>query len=182
MSLIRRHTEQMRPPRALWVPFELGRPFGAPDDADFQRRVLLATLRLLEAEAGPVLADFPDEAPEGGMVEGWACPIPLVGAIGAAETPAARLAVEIRRLRPWHDAAVARRGRTTVGASALAMADAGGYMAGFLDGRAPDSPRPEVAPAALLKTVLEDLKAYYLEAIAAQPGGRGGSAQLADWF
>ena len=39
ISLIREHSEAMKPPRALWVPFELGRPLGAPSDAAFQRRV-----------------------------------------------------------------------------------------------------------------------------------------------
>ncbi len=181
VSLIRLHTETMRAPRALWVPFELGRPLGAPDDAAFQRRVLLDTLRLLEAASGPVLVDFPDEAPAGGMVEGWACPIQLAGTADA-DTPAGRLAAEIRRLHPWYDEAVARRGRTTVGAGGLAMADAGAFMAAFLDGGVPESPLEGVAPAALLKTVLEDLKAFYLEAIAAQPGGAAGAGQLADWF
>lgn len=59
ISLIREHTTTMRPPRALWVPFPLGRPFGAPDDPALQRRTLLAALKLLEADAGPVLDDFP---------------------------------------------------------------------------------------------------------------------------
>ena len=172
----------MRPPRALWVPFELGRPLGTPDDANFQRRVLLAALSLLEAEAGPVLEDFPEDAPEGGMVEGWACPIPFPADGAGEDTPVARLAAEIRRLRPWHDAALARRGRSTVGASELDMADAGRFMAGFLGGAVPASPRPDLAPPAMLKTVLEDLKAYYLEAVSAQPGGDGSSARLADWF
>src|SRR5205823_3350745 len=57
-------TENTKPPRALWVPFELGRPFGPPSDAAFQRRVILAALGLLEREGGPVLlADFPDDDP-----------------------------------------------------------------------------------------------------------------------
>ncbi len=64
ISLIREHTEKIHPPRALWVPFELGRPLGAPEDPVFQRRVLLAALNLLNAVKGPVLEDFPDEAPE----------------------------------------------------------------------------------------------------------------------
>ena len=42
ISLIRVHTEKIRPPRALWVPFELGRPLGTPDEPDFQTRVLRA--------------------------------------------------------------------------------------------------------------------------------------------
>ena len=40
ISLIREQTAAIKPPRALWVPFMLGRPFGAPNDPDFQRRVL----------------------------------------------------------------------------------------------------------------------------------------------
>ncbi len=61
ISLIREHTEFIRPPRALWVPFELGRPLGAPDNPELQRRILLSALELLEASEGPVLVDFPDE-------------------------------------------------------------------------------------------------------------------------
>ena len=48
ISLVRKHSEEMKPPRALAVPFELGRPFGAPNEPDFQRRVLRAVLDLLE--------------------------------------------------------------------------------------------------------------------------------------
>ena len=45
------------------MPFELGRPLGVLGDAAFQTRVLRAALQLLEALSGPVLADFPDDAP-----------------------------------------------------------------------------------------------------------------------
>jgi hypothetical protein len=38
ISLIRLHTEKVRRPRALWVPFELGRPLGAPRNEAFGRR------------------------------------------------------------------------------------------------------------------------------------------------
>ncbi len=31
ISLVREHTEVVRPPRALWVTFELGRPLGRPE-------------------------------------------------------------------------------------------------------------------------------------------------------
>lgn len=63
ISLIREHTESIRPPRALWVPFELGRPLGRPGDAGFQLDVLRAALILLESPTGPVLRDYPGEAP-----------------------------------------------------------------------------------------------------------------------
>ena len=62
ISLIRPQTENTKPPRALWVPFELGRPFGPPSDPTFQKRVILAALRLLERVRGPVIIeDFPDD-------------------------------------------------------------------------------------------------------------------------
>jgi hypothetical protein len=64
ISLIRPQTENTKPPRALWVPFELGRPFGPPSDAAFQKRVILAALGMLERDNGPVIIeDFPDDDP-----------------------------------------------------------------------------------------------------------------------
>ena len=36
ISLIREQSEAVRPPRALWVPFALGRPLGSAADPDFQ--------------------------------------------------------------------------------------------------------------------------------------------------
>ena len=69
ISLVREHTAVMKPPRALWVPFELGRPLGEPGDAAFQRRVLMAALDLLDAAPDPVLVDFPDDAPSAADVD-----------------------------------------------------------------------------------------------------------------
>jgi len=36
ISLVRAQTEKVNPPRALWVPFALGRPLGSADDPEFQ--------------------------------------------------------------------------------------------------------------------------------------------------
>jgi len=72
ISLIRPQTENTKPPRALWVPFELGRPFGPPSDPTFQKRVILAALRLLERESGPVIIeDFPDDDPRATPDPAW---------------------------------------------------------------------------------------------------------------
>jgi len=61
ISLIRPQTENTKPPRALWVPFELGRPFGPPNDPEFQKRVVRTALQMLELEHGPVvIEDFPE--------------------------------------------------------------------------------------------------------------------------
>ena len=59
ISLIRPQTEKTKPPRALWVPFELGRPMGAPNDPEFQKKVLRAALGLLDRDGGPVFGTVP---------------------------------------------------------------------------------------------------------------------------
>ncbi len=60
LSLLRRVTERVRPPRALFVPFAHGYPLDRPHDATRQHAVIEAALALLEGPetAGPVLDDF----------------------------------------------------------------------------------------------------------------------------
>jgi hypothetical protein len=183
ISLIREHTETIRPPRALWVPFEMGRPLGAPNDSALQRRVLLAALRLLEAESGPVLSDCEEEAPGAADMEGWACPIDLgptaeAGDVGEAE---AAIAKEIALLRPWHDLAVAERGRTSVGTAGLELDVLAPFIVSFLDGPPPANPRPDMPLSETLRLACEDLKAFHMEAATAQPG-RSTGPELENWF
>jgi hypothetical protein len=118
----------MKPPRALWVPFELGRPIGAPNNPDFQTKVLKALLKTLDAKSGPVLADFDEDAPlstadTGEEQEAWACPIelqaPPLQTEGDAAAMEQALLHEIRQLRPWYELSVEQRGRTTVGVGPL---------------------------------------------------------------
>ncbi|MFZ1491711.1 MAG: selenoprotein B, partial [Ilumatobacteraceae bacterium] len=52
--------ERMRPPRALYCDFPLGRPLGKPGDATFQLDVLAEAFALLDAPSGPALADYPE--------------------------------------------------------------------------------------------------------------------------
>jgi hypothetical protein len=56
---VRSVAERMRPPRALYCEFPLGRPLGVPNDADFQHDVLRRAFALLGAPAGPVLETHP---------------------------------------------------------------------------------------------------------------------------
>ncbi len=183
ISLIREHTERIRPPRALWVPFDLGRPFGVPHDAAFQMRVLEAALRGLEAESGPVLVDFPDDAPdERGESEAWACPLPLPApapAEGDADKLREAFAREFAQLLPWYALARQRRKRTTVGLSGLPPEQIGPFVARFLDEPLPASPRDDLALGAIFKLAVEDLKALYAEAVTAQPAG---PTEIARWF
>ncbi len=164
---MREHTETVRPPRALWVTFELGRPIGIPDDAPFQRRVVKAALDLLVRTDGPLIADYPEHTPEVADFEGWACPINL------APAEADSLAAEIDRLATWYDRAVAAQGRTTVGVSGLDMAAAGALVTEALTGALPE--------AQALKQATDDLRAYYLEAASAFPEP-GSAAARKKWL
>jgi len=183
ISLIRPQTENTRPPRALWVPFELGRPFGPPSDPAFQRRVLLTALRLLERSDGPVLLeDFPDDDPRRQPDPRWEPPaIPGGSGDGSREALASGLTAEARALGDAHRRWVAQHGRTTVGVSGLEMADAAEYVAAWLRGENADSPREGFSAPLLLRFAVDDLKAYALEAAAAG-SAKPASKQLGDWL
>jgi hypothetical protein len=179
ISLIRLHTEKIRPPRALWVPFELGRPLGVPDDAAFQTRVLRSLLALFSEAQGPVLADYPEEAPKaasGDDLSGMACPLRLDAPNAGEETLELAVLREIRELQPWYDLACERRQRTTFGVAGLPVEEVARVLCSWL-AETPPGPSPE----AMLKLAAEDLKAFYFEAAAGQPQPIG-SRQLADWF
>ena len=106
----------MKPPRALWVPFYLGRPFGVPDDPDFQRNVLRAALDLLPTLTEHGIVDYPVEAPDDSFSHTWACPVSFEAS--DADSLGARLRGEAQRLAPWWRETHRARGRTLVGASA----------------------------------------------------------------
>ena len=54
-------------------------------------------------------------------------------------------------------------------------------LIGWHDGGAPPGPRPDLTPPQFLKLAVEDLKAFYFESAAAQPGSMTGR-QAAGWF
>ncbi len=181
ISLVREHTAAIGPPRALWVPFPLGRPLGAPGDAAFQRRVLLAAFGLLSQPEGPVLEDFAEEAPEvaAGDGEPWACPIALQPTSTGTPLADAFLA-EMAEMLPWYERVAAKQG-TTVGASGLAPEDCAKFLAACLGG-ASESPNDR-SFAEITRAIAEDVKALYFEAAAEQPATRRASAEeLLDWF
>jgi hypothetical protein len=183
ISLIRPQTENTRAPRALWVPFELGRPFGPPSDPAFQKRVILAAFRLVERESGPVIIeDFSDDDPRAQPDSHWLPPFDH-GAVADVFTEmiASELESEIALLRGAHDRWVTARGRSTIGLSGLPIRDCGRLVAGQLRGEALRSSREGFSPPLLLRFAVDDLKAYYLEAGAAGAAAPS-SRQLGDWF
>ena len=189
ISLVREHTVGMRPSRALWVPFELGRPFGAPDNAIFQNRVLKAVLALLEREDGPViLEDFPDDAPSYNTAsdsdqDGMACPWrPPKLPTSADAKPRAILRAEMAQLAPWYGVARQARGRSTGGISGLKIGEVADFLSDFLEGKHEAPISDEHSLGQFLRCAVEDLRSWYLEAAGARPGIVSSSNELAGWF
>jgi len=179
ISLIREHTEAIHPPRALWVPFILGRPFGVPNDTAFQEGVLLAVLRLLEEPSGPVLVDYPEDAPvSADDVGAQVCPVSFSGVVD--DDLGASLTREVEELMPWYDLARSRRGRTTVGLSGIKIEDAARMLGSFLKENT-IAVFGGMSAGATLKLICEDIRAYYYEAAAAQPGTPD-AAGIQYWF
>jgi hypothetical protein len=183
ISLIREQTAAIKPPRALWVPFMLGRPFGAPNEPAFQRRVLLSLLSLFERPSGPVLEDFPEDAPasESDADSGFACPVSFARAAGDEGDLAGAMQREIAQLAPWYDLAKKRRGRTSFGISGVSIEEAAHYAASFLSGNGRGSPAPGPSPGVALKRACDDIKTYHYEAVAAQPDNLSAKA-IDNWF
>ena len=183
---MRENTEQIRPPRALWVPFPLGRPFGAPHDPGFQREVVRAALALLERGDGPViLEDFPKDAPgqyDEADMEGMVCPVRLPR---PDQTGQSAIIIDIQRemaqLAPWRERFLAANGRTIVGISGMAIDEAVAFLGAVLEtGRIDRVDDGDLGMA--VRNATEDLRNWYVEAASARPGGAASAEQLADWF
>lgn len=183
ISLIREHTAAIRPPRALWVPFILGRPLGVPDDPAFQSRVLSAALKLFDRAEGPVLEDYLEEAPpveaEQAM-SGMACPIDFSREPAHASLQDQVLS-EVSQLRSWYDIALSRRGRTTYGLSNQPPDELVRQLALWSGASEAHVSAAPSMTANALRLACEDIKTYYFEARAAQPGSPSGE-QVQTWF
>lgn len=166
----------MRLPRFLWVPFELGRPFGAPHDPDFQRRVLLDALALFERSDGPVvLADFPDDAPDTEDHDiPWACPVSYVRPAADEPEPLSAVRTEIAQLTPWAELAVA-----PVPNSDLSLDEMIERLATISEGGESGAGGPVDVEA--IRLMADDLRTWYLHAVARQPG-QASSHDRNTWF
>ena len=176
IGLVRLHCEIMRPPRALWVPHELGRPLGPPYNPTLQRATLKAALDLLVVDGSrSLITDFDREAPP---EEAWQCPFETEPVVRQPVDPieAGRLLqAEFRRVIPWHQRAKLRLGRTTVGLAGLAEEAIGDHIAAahiaVASGKdLPASPIRGLHRMQALRFAVDDLKACYMEAAVADGG------------
>jgi hypothetical protein len=181
VSLVREHTEKVLPPRALFVPFPFGMPFGRPNEPDIQHRILRATLDLLNEPSGPVLRDFPDEetVPDEPSAPIQASAVPL-----SEQRP--DVAMETTQMRRYHEQWVERTGRTSVGLTGIPPARFRGvvrFLEAFVAGEDADmKERPSGMPMhVFIRICVDDLKAMYYEArMIMRPNDTG--AGIANWF
>jgi hypothetical protein len=183
ISLVREHTEKLKPPRALFVPFPFGHALGRPNDPALQHRVLRAALDLLAEPAGPLLRDFPDDAEPGDQP-----PAPRqASAITPATTVGADPVAEVRELRDRHAQWLAKSGgRTAFGLSGVSAArfdDVVRFLQQFADGGDADmAQRPADVPLpAFIRWGADDLKTLAFEGyMAGTPDANGD--EIARWF
>ena len=168
VGFVREHIEAIKPPRALWLNFPMGRPFGKPNDPEYQIKVIRAAFSLFNVASGPVLHDFPEVIPVKNGRMGYALPVELVmkkSQIGDIDIMLQEVKKEIDNMKSDYNKALANRGRTTVGASQMKINEFADYIATFVKGNIPQSPRKGLGSVPQLKLVVEDLQAYYTETI-----------------
>ena len=193
VSLIREHSAGMAVPRALWVPFPFGRPLGMADQPELQRGILRKSLQLLNSAGEPTIADYEWDQPITNAAGEWACAValPQPELTDDADALVQGLLDEVRALAPWYDEAFRARGRTSVGATGLSADQIelmAAELAGFAGGAEQSAAAADGAPAwahpapVRLKFIADDLRAFYHEAVTAQPGSPPSSdVELNNW-
>ena len=172
IALVREHVEAIRPPRSLWVPFELGRPFGAPNEPELQRRILRAALAVLDSHnSGPVIEDFLEEPPYQQGDPDWLPP----DVSNARDIRAEAHIV----LRSWEQSKQNRQG-STYGISSLSTKQALEYIASYFSDHPMENPKG-MARISRARFAIDDIKVFYFEAATAS-GGHPSTQQLYDWF
>jgi hypothetical protein len=183
LGLVRPHLEKTRPPRALWLRFQLGRPLGEPEDPAFQHQVLARALGLLERQDGPViLEDYEVQAPNWADTPAWQPPaLPEPGAPANPRDWWTAFARELDALRPaWERARARRGGRSIVGLAGQPPEAWPEFCAAILAGGLP-SVAAHATTALAMRFLADDIKALYGEA--AQADGAAPSARQIDaWF
>ncbi len=187
--MIRKHTEGMRPPRALYVPFELGRPFGAPNEPEFQRRVLIDALKLLERSDGPLIEVFNEMPPNNNAsndeIDKWICPVNFNIAakdISDIEALAIDLKQEIALLHPWYRESIKKfNGRRLDGLTDFSPEEIVDLLVGFLKNPLIESFLADKPIGRALKLAADDLKHFYFQSAMARPKNIS-DGQLGDWF
>ena len=179
---MREHTEKVKPPRAVYVPFPLGMPLGHPGNAAEQDAVLDLAFSTLAAPSGPVLLEYRDEA----AAQEAGSPVQASDVAVSDEARSADLATEVTLMRRYWEQRLAATGRSGVGLSQIPPQRFRGvvrFLEAFVDDttadageRPADMPRP-----VFIRNCIEDLRVMYAEA-RLQTHPRESSEDRARWL
>ena len=175
LSLVPQQAKKIAPPRVLSVPFILGRPFGSPEDASFQHRVLDAVLELFNQTDSPIFSEFSEEAPEiRESPEEWVCPVSFNKE--KEESLLENVKNEIALLKPWFERRKTVFGKTSFGISDVDLEDLAPFIHAFFS-----EEQNSKSDSSRLKLATDDLNAFYLEAALQQPSASEISA-FENWY
>ena len=172
IGLVQLHLEKMRPPRALWVPFELGRPCGPPSDSEFQRNVLLQALQLVSESDKSTLQSFKTDDPRGKADGNWQPP-KTQGSQNIVE--------ETQALKTNYQRSCVRHSRTSFGVAKVPVPELAQLFDEVYEKRELISVREDVSPRLMFRLAIDDLKSYYIES-ALDGRHKPGSEQIESWL
>jgi len=137
---------------------------------------MLAALKLLESLEGPILEDFPDEGlPE--IEESdqdpavLACPISFrksPESVSDSEMGISAFRQEVAEFRNWYDMNLQKTNRTAV--AHFDLKSACELFCTYAIGGSIQDKTKGMPPGAAIRIAAQDLKAFYFEALMAQPG------------
>ncbi len=150
----------------------------------FQQEVIKHALGLFEYPSGPILQDFPRDADMAQTEPAVpACPVDFsarADSLTDREKLLQQFRAEFSAMNSWHTIALQQRQRTTTGISGLSADSVVQLFTDFIQGNCEHDNDKELAD--LLRRAAEDLKAFYFEALAAQPDQPTSDKALAAWF
>ena len=172
IGLVRLHLEKMTPPRALWVPFELGRPVGPPGNPGFQRQVLEQALGMVETAESTTIQDFEKDDPRAAAGPEWSAP---------DLEDQSSIVNECAALKPAYQRQCVDKSRTSVGVAKIPVTDLATLVDEVYVQNSFKSLRDDISERLMFRLALDDLKAYYIEAALADHNAPS-SRQLHDWL
>lgn len=172
IGLIKPHLEKIRPPRALWVPFALGRPLGAPGNGELQKQVLLQALTMIESCTTATLYEFSLDDPRSQPDNTWVAPL---------QAEYASVSDECDALKDKYQEFSTQRGRSSVGVAKLPIEQLSELVDYVFKHKEFKSVRTDISARLMFRLALDDLKMYYTEAALATQS-KPSNHQLDQWL
>ena len=113
----------------------------------------MALLDLFNRTDVPVIVDYDEDEEESDELVVLSCPVNYsnLAASEGEDSLRTNFQKEMEAMRSWYETALAKRQRTTVGVSGIALDALPGFICEFLDDSQPVNPRPDLPLSNMLK-------------------------------